>query len=95
MSNALTRKKKKMQPVGYKEEIHVFNQQKVRTMNYATGMAEKTFLDMKLVSYQILHDKFGFGLKRIKKLEEELNNLLDGKITCPQMVYYLEKEKGH
>lgn len=94
MSNALTRKKKKMKPLGYKEEIHVFNQQKVRKINYATEMASKTFLDMKLISYQILHDKFGFGLKRIKNLETELDKLLDGNITCPQMVDYLEKKKG-
>lgn len=41
MSNALSRKKKKMQPLGYKDDIHVFNQQKVRMMNYATELAEK------------------------------------------------------
>lgn len=94
MSNALTRKKKKMKPLGYKEEIHVFNQQKVRRVNYATEMASKTFLDMKLVSYQILHDKFGFGLKRIKRLEAEINVLLDGETSCSEMVCYLSKEKG-
>ena len=56
MSSVLKRKKKKMQPLGYKDEIHVFNQQKVRMLNYAAEMGNKTFLDMKIVSYQILHD---------------------------------------
>ena len=94
MSSVLNRKKKKMQPLGYKEEIHVFNQKKVRKMNYATEIASKTFLDTKLISYQILHDKFGFGLKRIKRLEAEINALLDGETSCSEMVCYLSKEKG-
>ena len=73
MSNALSRKKKKMQPLGYKDDIHVFNQQKVRMMNYATELAEKTFSDIKLVAFNVLHDKFGYGQKRLIMLEEKVN----------------------
>lgn len=94
MSSVLNRKKKKMQPLGYEEGIHIFNQRKVRTLNYAREMANKTFLDMKIISYQILHDKFGFGLKRIKRLESELDVLLDGEVSCDEMVQYLSKKKG-
>ena len=94
MSSVLKRKKKKMQPLGYKDEIHVFNQQQVRRLNYATELAEKTFLDIKLVSLQILHDKFGLGKKRIQRLEAGINTLLDGDTSCSEMVHYLSEKKG-
>lgn len=94
MSNALARKKKRMQPLGYKENIHVINQQRVRIRNYANGLAEKTFLDMKLISYQALHDRFGFGLKRIQRLEQGLNNLLNDKVSTLEWAEYLTREKG-
>ncbi len=94
MSNALSRKRKKMQPIGYKEEVHVFNQQRVRREIYAVDMAKKTFLDTQLISYQILHDKFGFGLQRIKRLEEKMNDLLDGETSCSKLVCYLSDKKG-
>ena len=83
-----------MQPLGYKEEIHVFNQQKVRRLNYATSLAEKAFLDIKLVSLQILHDKFGIGKKRIQRFESEINTLLEGDTSCSEMAYYLAEKKG-
>lgn len=94
MSSALSCKRKKMQPIGYKEEIHVFNQQRVRRENYAVDMAKKTFLDTQLISYQILHDKFGFGLQRIKRLEGKMNDLLDGETSCSELVCYLSDKKG-
>lgn len=94
MSSVLKRKKKKMQPLGYKDEIHVFNQQKVRRLNYATNLAEKAFLDIKLVSLQILHDKFGIGKKRIQRFEAEINTLLEGDTSCSEMAHYLAEKKG-
>lgn len=94
MSNALSRKRKKMQPIGYKEEIHVFNQQAVRRMNYAKDLGDKTFSDTKLIAYQILHDKFGFGLKRIERLESSVETILKRKVPYLDLVDYLEREKG-
>lgn len=93
MSSAIARKKKRMKPAGYKEEVHVFDQQKIRSLNYAKNLAEKTFLDMKLISFNVLHDKFGYGQKRIKHLEERVNDLLNEGPSCEEMVFYL-KEKG-
>ena len=73
MSNALKRKSKKMQPVGYtKQEISKINKySKERSrMNNTTYNA---YLDVRLIAYQILHDKFGFGQKRIIQLEDTVN----------------------
>lgn len=92
MSNALSRKKKKMQPLGYKDDIHVFNQQKVRMMNYATELAEKTFSDIKLVAFNVLHDKFGYGQKRLIMLEEKVNKLMEGNTSCEELAVFLQKK---
>ena len=92
MSNAIARKKKKMQPQGYKDDIHVFNQQKVRMMNYATELAEKTFSDIKLVAFNVLHDKFGYGQKRLIMLEEKVNKLMEGNTSCEELAVFLQKK---
>ena len=94
MSNALSRKKKKMQPLGYKDDIHVFNQQKVRMMNYATELAEKTFSDIKLVAFNVLHDKFGYGQKRLIMLEEKVNKLMEGNTSCEELAVFLQKKRN-
>ena len=93
MSNALSRKRKKMQPIGYKEEVHVFNQQAVRRLNYAKELGDKTFSDTKLIAYQILHDKFGFGLKRIERLGSGVEAILQKKVPYLKLVDYLGAEK--
>lgn len=97
MSNALKRKSKKMQPVGYsKKEISSINQySKERSrMNNTTY---KAYLDVRLISYQILHDKFGFGQKRIIQLENTVNTYLeknrtDSNMTTSALVYFLREK---
>lgn len=81
-----------MQPLGYKDDIHVFNQQKVRMMNYATELAEKTFSDIKLVAFNVLHDKFGYGQKRLIMLEEKVNKLMEGNTSCEELAVFLQKK---
>lgn len=98
MSNALKRKSKKMQPVGYtKQEISKINKySKERSrMNNTTYNA---YLDVRLIAYQILHDKFGFGQKRIVNLENTVNTYLeknrtDKNMSTSALVYFL-KEKS-
>ena len=98
MSNALKRKSKKMQPVGYsKKEISSINKySKERSrMNNTTYNA---YLDVRLIAYQILHDKFGFGQKRIVNLENTVNTYLeknrtDKNMSTSALVYFL-KEKA-
>lgn len=98
MSNALKRKSKKMQPVGYsKKEISSINKySKERSkMNNTTYNA---YLDIRLIAYQVLHDKFGFGQKRIIQLENTVNTYLeknrtDKNMSTSALVYFL-KEKS-
>lgn len=81
MSNALKRKVKKMQPVGYsKKEISSINKySKERSrMNNTTYNA---YLDVRLIAYQILHDKLEFSKRsevyrcQRKKRKELVNNV--------------------
>lgn len=92
MSNAISRKKKKTQPLGYKDDVHVFSQQQVRMIKYATDLSDKTFSDIKLVSYQILHDKFGYGQKRLNVLGEKVDKLLAGDTSCEEFAVFLQKK---
>lgn len=99
MSNALKRKGKKMQPVGYsKREISSINKySKERSkMNNTTYSA---YLDVRLIAYQVLHDKFGFGQKRIVQLEDTVNvylekNRTDAKMSTSALVYFLKEKAG-
>lgn len=99
MSNTLKRKVKKMQPVGYsKREISSINKySKERSkMNNTTYNA---YLDVRLIAYQILHDKFGFGQKRIIQLENTVNvylekNRTDAKMSTSALAYFLKEKAG-
>lgn len=99
MSNALKRKGKKMQPVGYsKKEISSINKySKERSkMNNTTYNA---YLDVRLIAYQVLHDKFGFGQKRIVQLENTVNvylekNRTDANMSTSALAYFLKEKAG-
>ena len=99
MSNALKRKSKKMQPVGYsKKEISSINKySKERSrMNNTTYNA---YLDVRLIAYQILHDKFGFGQKRIIQLDDTVNvylekNRTDKNMSTGALVCFLKEKAG-
>ena len=99
MSNALKRKVKKMQPVGYsKREISSINKySKERSkMNNTTYNA---YLDVRLIAYQVLHDKFGFGQKRIIQLENTVNvylekNRTDRNMSTGALACFLKEKAG-
>lgn len=77
MSNALKAKRKKMVPLGYSKAELVGIQNYCRKNNRQENIIVKTYQDIKLISLQILHDKFGFGLKRISRLENGINQCLE------------------
>ena len=49
-----------------------------------------------MISYQILHDKFGFGQKRIIRVEQTidkyLNTVSDGGMTTDQLQYFMNEK---
>ncbi len=52
----------------------------------------ETYYNSRIVSYLVLHDKFGFGEKRIKKLEETVNKYFDDYDDGMYQVGFFETE---
>lgn len=74
MSNALRRKKK---PTFYtKQEMRIIGQNDFEKRN-ADKVISKSYKEFVAIGYIILHDKFGFGQKRIVRLQELLKQYLD------------------
>ena len=96
MSNALSRKKKKMQPLGYSMNELLGIQNYARVQSNAEYLIEQSFENIKIIAYQILHDKFGFGNKRIIRVENTINAYLNAKadedahLTTAELEYYMK-----
>ena len=96
MSNALSRKKKKMQPLGYSKKELISIRDHARKQSNLEYLIEESHMNIRLIAYQMLHDKFGFGQKRIIRVEQTIDNYLDsvskGELSVGQLQYFL-KEK--
>lgn len=59
-------------------------------------LIEDVYYNVRLVAYQILHDKFGFGQKRIIRLENTIDKYIESKaeggLKMDELVFYM-KEK--
>lgn len=74
MSNALRRNKK---PTFYtKQEMRIIGRNDFEKRN-ADKVISKSYKDFVVIGYIILHDKFGFGQKRIIRLQEEMKKCLE------------------
>ena len=96
MSNALSRKKKKMQPLGYSMNEIFGIQQYAGAQSNTDYLVKESFKNIKLISFQILHDKFGFGNKRIIRVENTINAYLDSvadvKLSTAELEYYMKSK---
>lgn len=76
MSSKLKRKPKVMEPVGFERE-HL---SKVATANRAVHnrakFREDAYQNLKLIAYQVLHDRYGFGRKRISVVNDKINSYI-------------------
>lgn len=96
MSNALSRKKKKMQPLGYSMNEILGIQQYAKVQNNTNYLIKQSFENIKIIAYQILHDKFGFGNKRIVRVENTINAYLnanadkDSHLTTAELEYFMK-----
>lgn len=73
MSSVLNRKKKK-NAVSQKR-MNVINDAAKRVKN-TESLIEESYYNLRLIAYQILHDKFGFGQKRIIKVETTIDEYM-------------------
>ena len=95
MSNALRRKKK---PTFYtKQEIRTIGKNDFEKRN-SDKVISKSYKDFVVIGYIILHDKSGFGQKRIIRLQDFLKSYLDeaasGGNTGKDLAVYLKDKYG-
>lgn len=60
-----------------------------------TKLVEEAYYNLRLISYQILHDKFGFGQKRIIRLEQTMDEMRASRdevgISLEDMLGYMHR----
>lgn len=93
MSNTLARKKKRMHPLGYSKSELIGIQRHAKAQSNADYLIEESYYNVRMMAYQALHDKFGFGHKRIIKVEQTIDayveNAKDG-TTGEELGFYLK-----
>lgn len=98
MSSVLNRKKKKMQPLGYTKQELASIAEHTKRQNNTDILIEESFMNIRLISYQILHDKFGFGQKRIIRVEQTIDSYLgtvaEEKISSEELQYFMNEKCG-
>ena len=96
MSSVLKRKKKPMEPLGYTKKEMILISSLSKEKRDREDIICESYLNLKLIAYQILHDKFGFGQKRITRVDNTIDAYLkskaEGKVSADGMERFL-KEK--
>ena len=77
MSNALVRKKKRMQPLGYSKSELIGIQKYAKAQNNADYLITESYYNVRMMAYQALHDMFGFGQKRCQKFMAGMDKASD------------------
>lgn len=98
MSNALSKGKKKRQPLGYSKDELLGIQQYARRESNTNELIGEAHRNVRLIAYQVLHDKFGFGHKRIVRVEQTIDQYLltveDESISTEKLEYYMKTKCG-
>lgn len=96
MSSVLRKKKKKMEPKFYSPNEIDKMRGIGQTMNLNKIIITNTFHALRAVAYLVLHDKFGFGTRRMKKFEETVANYYkmyeSDKLSPDELCFILNKK---
>lgn len=98
MSNALARKKKRMQTLGYSKSELIGIQKYAKAQNNADYLITESYYNVRMMAYQALHDMFGFGQKRIIRVEQTIETYLgdsekDG-MSAEELGYFMKTKCG-
>ena len=97
LSNALKRRQKSLYYT--KQETKFIKQKEFERANQERTI-QKAFKEFQCVGYIILHDKFGFGQKRLARLEMTVNTYLDrcadgdNNMSGSALAYVLKEKYG-
>lgn len=98
MSNKLKRKKKPIEPEGYSKENIKAAGRILRQIRNTENFVEDSYLNIKLIAYQILHDKFGFGQKRIARvnglIDEKLREAAENELRTKEQENFMKEKCG-
>lgn len=98
MSNALKRKKKKMEPLGYSKSELLNMQKYAREKENTDRLIREAYWNVRLIAYQLLHDDFGYGHKRIIRVEQTIDQYFasaaNGELTQRELQYILKSKWG-
>lgn len=96
MSNALKRKKSRMEPLGYSKNELLRMQKYAREKENTDRLINEAYYNVRLIAYQMLHDDFGYGNKRINKVEQAIDQYLisaeKGELTQKKIQYVLKSQ---
>lgn len=64
--------------------------------NNTDKLIEDSYYNIRLIAYQILHDKFGFGQKRIVRVENTIDKYMESKedLKMDEMIFYMQEKCG-
>jgi hypothetical protein len=90
------KKKTRYEPKGYdKKSIAKMADSMTRRRN-TDALIEEAYVNVRLIAYQILHDKFGFGKKRIARVDETIDKYLikaaKDEVTESEMIFLLKQK---
>lgn len=96
MSNALKRKKSRMEPLRYSKNELLRMQKYAREKENTDRLINEAYYNVRLIAYQLLHDDFGYGNKRINKVEQAIDQYLisaeKGELTQKKIQYVLKSQ---
>lgn len=71
----------------------------VNFTNYENNLIQNLFTHLQFMGYQNLHDRFGFGNKRLKRfyefLEKEFEKYSEGKLELDSLLMYCKKNDNN
>lgn len=92
MSSVLKKKSKAKQPAGYSKTS------KLNKKNISAAITEETFYNVRLISYQILHDKYDLDQKDIIRTENTTNayrnSIAEGEMSIDSLHFYMKETAG-
>ena len=67
-----------------------------KRVNNTDKLIEDSYYNIRLIAYQILHDKFGFGQKRIVRLENTIDKYMEekaeGGLHTDEMLFFMQEK---
>lgn len=97
MSSKLNRAKRKKKPnYGWMQsEIDAIGEYQNR-INWMSKMSSRAYTNIKEISLWVLHDKFGFGIKRLNRVNEQVRSCVlkndQAGIKVDHMILYCKKK---